>query len=169
MAGCDCERGGKGPPAGGNTLVRAIRDLTLGHALPNHFRAMTDPTTLHALRAVTAAYVAAVCDTAHSLMLRLALFETYSAVAAQVLSRPEMDPHHLHALEQAGDPSEVLAAMFVQKKLAATPEFKQAIDASSKQFLQALAAFDPMLVVWIAGALAQVRPAEPIPALRAAA
>ena len=58
-----------------------------------------------------------------------------------------------------GDPADLLAAVFVQKKCAEVPGFRDQTRAANLRFVEALTALDPMLALWTAAIAFRVRPA----------
>jgi hypothetical protein len=122
---------------------------------------MTAATSPQVLRDVAATYVAAVREAAHAVApdCKPSLFDRYRAVAARLVSAPEAGAH-LGTLHLSGEPAEILAAMFLQKKLTAAMGAQDAILHASQRLWPVLALHDPVLVVWIAEALTYVRPVE---------
>ena len=53
---------------------------------------------------------------------------------------------------------DILAAMFVQKSCVDIPGFMERTDEAGRAFIEAVAKADPMIVVWIAAAVAHVKP-----------
>ena len=121
---------------------------------------MTDPTDQQTLRDLTATYVAAIREAAQAVApdCKPSLFDRYRAVAMRLVSAPVVGPH-LGTLRLAGDPADILSAMFLQKKL--TAALGEDTIPAAQRLWPVLALHDPVLVVWIAEALTHVRPVQP--------
>jgi hypothetical protein len=86
------------------------------------------------------------------------LFDGFRLMAAQALRSLEVNRDTVRSLAALGDPADLLAAIFVQKSCVDAPGFKERTDAAGRAFVEATSKADPMLVAWIAAAVAQVKP-----------
>src|SRR5215208_3711462 len=86
------------------------------------------------------------------------LFDSFRLLAAQALGSPEVNRGTIRSLAALGDPADILAAIFVQKSCVDAPGFKERTNAAGRAFIEAVSKCDPMIVAWIAAAVAPVKP-----------
>lgn len=125
---------------------------------------MNRATAPQVLRHRAARYVVAIREAANAIRAEEGasgtIFDACRNAAERTLSRSEIKPEVVEKLRALGDPADLLAAVFLQKKCADAPGFRERTQTDSLHFVQALTALDPMLAVWIAGIVVQVRPAK---------
>lgn len=116
----------------------------------------------HSIRACVTRYVSAVQEATNALNHEApgALFSACHRAACDALSRAQVSPDILTALTRLGDPAAILAAVFLQKKCAEVPGFRERTRAESLRFVEAVSALDPMLMVWITSKVVHVQPAK---------
>ena len=86
------------------------------------------------------------------------LFDAFRLLAVQALGSPEVNRDTIRSLAAIGDPADILAAIFVQKSCVDAPGFKERTNAAGRAFIEAVSKCDPMIVAWIAAAVAPVKP-----------
>ena len=85
------------------------------------------------------------------------LFDAFRLRAAKALGSPEVNKATVRSLAALGDPADILAAIFIQKSCVDVPGFKERTEAAGRAFIEAVSKADPMVVAWIAAAVAQVK------------
>ena len=86
------------------------------------------------------------------------LFDAFRLRAAKALGSPDVNKATVRSLAALNDPADILAAVFVQKSCVDVPGFNERTEAAGRAFIEAVSKADPMVVAWIAAAVAQVKP-----------
>jgi len=118
--------------------------------------------TSEEIRDAAARFIRAVRDASREIGFKPSpaehLFDAFRLVAAKALVSPEVNKETITSLAGLGDPADILAAIFVQKSCVDIPGFMERTDEAGRAFIEAVAKADPMIVVWIAAAVAHVKP-----------
>lgn len=86
------------------------------------------------------------------------LFDAFRLRAAKALGSPDVNKATVRSLAAVNDPADILAAIFIQKSCVDVPGFNERTEAAGRAFIEAVSKADPMVVAWIAAAVAQVKP-----------
>jgi hypothetical protein len=86
------------------------------------------------------------------------LFDAFRIRAAKALGSPDVNKATVRSLAALNDPADILAAIFIQKSCVDVPGFNERTEAAGRAFIEAVSKANPMVVAWIAAAVAQVKP-----------